>query len=128
VVRAPIAGVVTVRSVEVGDLVTVGSPIVTIANLDRVYLRIFVAETDLGLVKLGQPVEVRIDAFPGRVFPGTVDEISNRAEFTPGNVQTKEERVKLVFAVRVALENGERVLKPGLPADAVIVVNGQPRP
>jgi HlyD family secretion protein len=127
-VRAPIGGVVVSRSVEVGDLVAVGSPIVTIADLSRVYLRIFVAETDLGLVKLGQPVEVRIDAFPGRVFPGMVEEISNRAEFTPGNVQTKEERVKLVFAVRVALDNPDGLLKPGLPADAVILVSPSTRP
>lgn len=127
-VRAPIAGVVVSRSVEVGDLVAVGSPIVTIADLSRVYLRIFVAETDLGLVKLGQPVEVRIDAFRGRVFPGVVEEISNRAEFTPGNVQTKEERVKLVFAVRVALGNPDGILKPGLPADAVILVSPSTKP
>jgi HlyD family secretion protein len=128
VVRAPITGVVVSRSVEVGDLVTVGSPILTIADLTRVFLRIFVGETDLGLVKLGQPVEVRIDALPGRAFNGVVEEISNRAEFTPGNVQTKEERVKLVFAVRVVLDNPEGILKPGLPADAAVLVANQLKP
>ncbi|MGQ0571532.1 MAG: HlyD family secretion protein [Armatimonadota bacterium] len=121
VVRAPIAGVVVSRSIEVGDLVTVGTPMLTVADLTRVYLRIFVAETDLGLVKLGQPVEVRIDAFPRRVFQGSVQQISSRAEFTPGNVQTREERANLVFAVRVALPNPEGILKPGLPADAIIL-------
>jgi HlyD family secretion protein len=121
VLRAPIAGVVISRSVEVGDLVTIGSPVLTVADLIRPYLRIFVSETDMGRVKLGQPVEVRIDGDPKRVFQGTVQEISNRAEFTPGNVQTKEERVKLVFAVKVSLANPEGILKPGLPADAVIL-------
>lgn len=119
--QAPISGVVVARSVEAGDLISVGAPVLTIADLSRVYLRVFVSETDLGKVKLGQPVEVRVDAFPGRIFQGTVAEISNRAEFTPGNVQTQEERVKLVFAVRVSLANSDGVLKPGLPADAVIL-------
>jgi HlyD family secretion protein len=127
-VRAPIAGVVVSRSVEVGDLVTTGTPIVTIADLDRVFLRIFIAETDLARVKVGQSVRVTVDAFRDRAFPGTVEEISNRAEFTPGNVQTREERTKLVFAVRVAMSNPERVLKPGLPADAVIVTNDGQEP
>jgi membrane fusion protein YbhG len=128
IVRAPMAGVVVSRSVEVGDLVTTGTPIVTVADLDRVFLRIFIAETDLARVKVGQPVRVTVDAFRNRVFPGTVEEISNRAEFTPGNVQTREERVKLVFAVRVAMDNPEGLLKPGLPADAVIVTNGEREP
>jgi HlyD family secretion protein len=125
IVRAPIAGVVISRSVEVGDIVTIGTPIVTVADLSRVFLRIFVAETDIGRVTLAQPVRVTVDAFRVRVFEGTVEEISNRAEFTPGNVQTKEERVKLVFAVRVAMNNTDGTLKPGLPADAVIVTNGE---
>jgi HlyD family secretion protein len=125
ILRAPMAGVVLSHSVEVGDLVTVGAPVVTVADLSHPYLRIFVAESDLGHVKLGQPVEVRIDGFPDRVFQGTVQEISNRAEYTPGNVQTKEERVKLVFGVKVALTNPEGILKPGLPADAAILTEVQ---
>jgi len=126
VLRAPISGTVISKSAEVGDLVTVGSPIVTIADLDRPYLRIFVGETDLGRVKLGQPVDVRVDAFPNRVTRGTVNEISSRAEFTPGNVQTREERVKLVFGVKVGLSNPDGILKPGLPADAAILVGPSP--
>lgn len=119
--RSPMAGVVVSRSVEVGDLVAAGAPVLTVADLTRPYLRVYVAETDLGRVKLGQPVEVRVDAFPERVFRGAVAEISDRAEFTPGNVQTREERVKLVFAVKVELSNPDGVLKPGLPADAVLL-------
>jgi HlyD family secretion protein len=122
VLRAPMAGTIVAKQVEVGALVTVGSPVMTVADLANPYLRIFVGETDLGRVKLGQKVEVRVDAYTGRVLEGTVNEISSRAEFTPGNVQTKEERVKLVFGVKVVLANPEGILKPGLPADAAIQV------
>ncbi len=122
ILTAPMSGVVVAKHVEVGDLVGVGAPVVTVANLSHPYLRVFISETDLGRVTLGQPVDVRVDAFPGRVFRGTVEEISNTAEFTPRNVQTKEERVKLVFGVKVALPNPDGVLKPGLPADAAILV------
>ncbi|MDR5709683.1 MAG: efflux RND transporter periplasmic adaptor subunit, partial [Armatimonadota bacterium] len=120
VLRSPQAGVVLARLVEVGELVSPGAPVLTIADLSHPYLRVFVPEVDLGRVRLGQPVEVRVDAYPGRVFPGRVVEIANRAEYTPGNVQTREERTKLVFAVRIAVHNPGWVLKPGLPADAVI--------
>ncbi|MGQ0548420.1 MAG: HlyD family secretion protein [Armatimonadota bacterium] len=128
VLRAPIAGTVLSRNVEIGDLVTAGSPVMTIGDLSDPYLRIFVAETDLARVKLGQVAEVRVDAFPERVIRGTVREISSRAEFTPGNVQTKEARVKLVFGVKVVLPNSDGILKPGLPADAAILVNSLASP
>ncbi len=121
ILTAPLSGVVVSKHVEVGDLVGVGAPVVTIADLGQPYLRVFISETDVGRVTLGQPVDVRVDAFRGRVFHGRVTEISDHAEFTPGNVQTREERVKLVFAVKVQLSNQDGVLKPGLPADAVIV-------
>ncbi len=119
--RSPIPGVILSKSVEVGDLVGVGAPVLTVGNLSQVTLRVFVPETEIGRVKLGQPVDVRVDAFPDRVFRGQVAEISQHAEFTPGNVQTREERVKLVFAVKVRLPNPDGVLKPGLPADALIL-------
>jgi HlyD family secretion protein len=122
VLKAPIAGVVVVKNAEVGDLVGVGAPVVTVADLSQVYLRVFVSESDLGRVTLGQSVDVRVDGFPGRTFRGTVEQINSNAEFTPRNVQTKEERVKLVFGVKVTLPNPDRILKPGLPADAVILV------
>lgn len=122
ILTAPLSGVVVAKHVEVGDLVGVGAPVVTVADLSQPYLRVFISATDLGRVTLGQSVEVRVDAFPGRVFRGTVDEISSTAEYTPRNVQTKEERVKLVFGVKVALPNPDGVLKPGLPADATILV------
>ena len=122
ILKAPMAGVIVAKNVEVGDLVGVGAPVVTVADLSQVYLRVFVSEGDLARVKLGQPVDVRVDGFPGRTFRGAVDQINSSAEFTPRNVQTKEERVKLIFGVKVALPNPDGVLKPGLPADAVILV------
>jgi len=81
---------------------------------------IYVTEIEIGRIKLGGEVEVRIDAFPDRPFTGTITYISPEAEFTPKNVQTKEDRVKLVFGVKVEIPNPEGLLKPGLPADAVI--------
>lgn len=120
VLTAPFRGVVLTHSVEVGDLVTVGSTVVTIGDLDHPYLRVFVSERDVGRVRLGEPADVTVDAWPGRVFRGRVDEIRDRAEYTLGNVQTQEERVKLVFGVRILLDNPDWALKPGLPADAVL--------
>ncbi len=122
ILKAPLAGVVVAKNVEVGDLVGVGAPVVTVADLSQVYLRVFVSESDLARVKLGQAVDVRVDGLSGRTFRGTVNQINSNAEFTPRNVQTKEERVKLIFGVKVALPNPDGILKPGLPADAVILV------
>jgi HlyD family secretion protein len=120
-IRAPLAGLVLARSVEEGEVVNAGTPIVTIADIRRVWIRLFIPEEQLARVKVGQPVRVFVDAFPGRPFQGRVTEVSSRAEFTPANIQTKEERVKLVFAVRVSLDNPEGLLKPGMFADAEII-------
>ena len=120
---APVAGVVTHKAVEAGELVTPGQTIVTVSELDSVYVMIYVTDKDLGRVKLGGGAEVEIDTFPGRAFPGKITYISPQAEFTPKNVQTKEDRVKLVFGVKVEIENKDGLLKPGLPADALIRVD-----
>ena len=126
VLRAPLAGTVIARQLEVGDFAAPGTPILTVADLTRAYLRVFVPETAIARVRLGHPVEVRVDAFPDRVFRGRVREVASRAEFTPGNVQTREERTKLVFAVRIEVPNPDGLLKPGLPADAVILTAVEP--
>ncbi|HVA36507.1 MAG TPA: efflux RND transporter periplasmic adaptor subunit [Candidatus Dormibacteraeota bacterium] len=118
--RAPFSGVVLTHEAEVGDLIGVGAPVVTIAELDTPYMWLYVPETDLARVTLGQSVDVTVDGLPGRIIHGRVSEISGQAEFTPSNVQTKEERVELVFGVKVRLPNPDGLLKPGLPADAVI--------
>jgi len=119
-VVAPAGGIVTHKAVEAGELVTPGATVFTLADLDSVYVMIYVTEIEIGRIKLGGEVEVRIDAFPDRPFTGTITYISPEAEFTPKNVQTKEDRVKLVFGVKVVIPNPEGLLKPGLPADAVI--------
>jgi HlyD family secretion protein len=118
--RSPIAGLVTSRSVHEGEAAIAGATLLSVANLDEVKLTVYIPEDELGRVYLGQQVEVQVDSFPGRVFTGTVSYISQQAEFTPRNVQTEEERVNMVFAVRVRLPNPDHLLKPGMPADAVI--------
>ncbi len=127
VLYAPIGGVVLDTNLEVGEMAFPGTPIVTIADITRPWMYVYVNEVKLGLVKLGQKVEVYVDSFPGRAFAGKVVAISNKAEFTPKTIQTKEERVKLVFAVKVAIDNPDQTLKPGMPADAVIITNGEKR-
>jgi HlyD family secretion protein len=117
---APMDGIVTSRSAQVGETATAGAPLLTIANLDEVTLVIYVPENRVGQVRLGQEVEVQVDSFPSQVFAGHVTNIAGEAEFTPRNVQTQEERVNLVFAVKVSIPNADQQLKPGMPADATI--------
>jgi HlyD family secretion protein len=117
---APMDGVVSTRSAQVGETATPGKPLLTIANLDEVTLALYVPENRIGQVQIGQQVEVVVDSFPGQTFLGRVQSIAGEAEFTPRNVQTKEERVNLVFAVDVVIPNPGRALKPGMPADATI--------
>ena len=119
---APSDGRVTLRNAEPGEVVTPGFPIVRIADLARVRVRVYVPEPQIGRVKTGQSASVSVDAFPGRMFPGTVTEIAEKPEYTPKNVQTREERAKLVFGVKVEVDNPGGELKPGMPADAVITV------
>ncbi len=117
---APISGLVLERSAHVGEVAMPGVPLLTIADLGNVTLTIYVPEDRVGKVQLGQPVSVTVDAYPYRVFTGTVAFVSSQAEFTPKNVQTKEERVSMVFAVKVELANPDHALKPGMPADALV--------
>jgi multidrug resistance efflux pump len=118
--EAPISGLVLERPVHVGEVAVPGAPLMTLADLEEVTLTIYVPEDQFGKVQLGQPVSVTVDAYPERTFQGTVVFISSQAEFTPKNVQTKEERVNMVFAVKVKLPNPDHALKPGMPADAVL--------
>jgi HlyD family secretion protein len=118
--RSPIDGVITSRSAHAGEAALAGATLLTVANLDEVKLTIYIPEDELGRVYLGQEVGVEVDSFPGRTFTGTVSYISQQAEFTPKNVQTEKERVNMVFAVKVRLPNPDHLLKPGMPADAMI--------
>jgi HlyD family secretion protein len=122
VLRAPFDGVVLVRQAELGEVVSPGTPIVTLADLDHLWVRVYVPETDLGKVHWGQVVDVRTDTYPTRIYPGRISFISSEAEFTPKSVQTEKERVTLVYRVKVDVENPNRELKPGMPADVGIKV------
>lgn len=124
VVIAPLAGTVTEKSVEEGEIVQPNGALVKITQTDKVHLMIYVTEKELAEVKLGQSVKIAIDAYADKSFPGTVTYISPVAEFTPRNIQTKEDRTKLVFGVKVEAANPDHVLKAGMPADAVIEVAG----
>lgn len=119
-ITSPISGVVLARNVEPGERVVPGTPLLTLVDPQRLTLKVYVAEPNIGRIVLGQPACVHIDAYPDRVFPGRVQRVSQRAEFTPKNVETREERVHLVFAIELALSNAGGVLKPGMPADARI--------
>ena len=121
VIRSPLDGTVLTRTVELGERVNVGNPLFTLVDLNRLYLKVYIPEPDIGKVIIGQEARVSVDAYPDRYFPARVSKLSQQAEFTPKNVETREERVKLVFAVELALlENDEGILKPGMPADGII--------
>lgn len=117
-VVAPVDGVVLSRIARAGEVVVPGASVLTVADLSRVKLRVYVPQNRLGEVALGQPVAVRVDAIPGRVFQGQVLYIADTAEYTPRNVATKEERVSTVYAVEILLENVGGLLKAGMSADA----------
>lgn len=116
--KAPTAGTVVDRLVHAGELAAPSAPLLTLVNLEQVTLTVYVPQAQLGLVSLGQEVEVTVDAYED-AFIGHVSHIASQAEFTPERVQTPEERVHMVFAVEISLDNPERELKPGMPADTV---------
>jgi len=119
-VRSPIRGIVTEKLSEAGELAAPGTGLYVVSDLSMVRLTIYVPEADLGKVRLGEPARVRIDSSPGKDFEGKVTWASPMAEFTPRDIQTRDERVKLVFAVRIEIANPEGVFKPGMPADAIL--------
>jgi HlyD family secretion protein len=120
VLRAPSSGVITVRQAELGEVVEPGSPVVTLADLDHLWLRAYIAETDLGSIHWGQDATVTTDTYPGKHYHGRISFISPDAEFTPKSVQTNQERVTLVYRIKIDLDNPNHELKPGMPADAHI--------
>jgi len=122
--ETPISGVILSEHIESGEYVVPGTPIVTVGALETVWLRAYINETDLGRVKLGQSATVTTDSYPDKTYEGRIAFIASDAEFTPKNVQTTEERVKLVYRVKIDIPNAEMELKPGMPADAKIVLDG----
>ncbi len=120
VLRAPFAGVIAVREAELGQLAGPGVAIVTLDDLDHVWLRAYVNEQDIGKVRLDGPAEVTTDTYPGKIYPGRISFISPQAEFTPKTVETHAERVTLVYRIRIDIANPTHELLPGMPADASI--------
>ena len=120
-ITAPTSGTVTTRMVDVGEVVAAGTPLLELVNLDRLYLKVYVPEVQIGKLRLDLPARIYTDAFPDRPFEATVRYIASKAEFTPKEVQTPDERVKLIYAVKLYLTtNPDHRLTPGLPADAII--------
>jgi HlyD family secretion protein len=117
---SPMSGVVLSKNIEPGEYVAPGTPVVTVGDLVNVWLRAYIQESDLGRVKVGQKARVTTDTYPDKHYEGRVSFIASEAEFTPKNVQTEQERVKLVYRIKIDITNPNMELKPGMPADALI--------
>ncbi|WP_243315120.1 efflux RND transporter periplasmic adaptor subunit [Geothrix paludis] len=122
---APSAGVILSKNVEPMEYVSPGTAVVTMADLSQVWLRAYVEEADLGRVKVGQKAFVTSDSFPGKRYEGRVAFIASEAEFTPKSVQTSRERTKLVYRIKIDIPNPAMELKPGMPVDAEISLDGR---
>lgn len=120
VLRAPFPGVILIRQAELGEVMLPGTPVVTLADLDHVWLRAYINETDLGKVRWGQTASLRTDTYPDKRYQGRISFISSAAEFTPKSVETHTERVTLVYRIKIDVDNPDHELKPGMPADATI--------
>jgi HlyD family secretion protein len=118
--RAPFDGVITVRQAELGEIMVSGTPVLTLADLDHIWLRGYINETDIGKIRLGQDARVTTDTYPGKIYQGRVSFISSDAEFTPKSVETHAERVTLVYRIKIDIDNPTHELVPGMPADAVL--------
>ena len=122
VAASPVDGVVLVKSADVGEVLAAGTTVVTIGDIDHPWLRGYINETDLGKVKIGCKARVTTDSYPGKVYNGHVTFIASEAEFTPKQIQTQEERVKLVYRIKIEVDNPKHELKSNMPADAEIVL------
>ncbi len=121
-ITAPFSGLVLSENIEPGEFVAPGTPVITLGDIKNVWLRAYINQTDLGRVKPGQKVHVTTDTYPEKIYEGRVSFISSEAEFTPKNVQTQKERVKLVYRIKIDIPNPDMELKPGMPADARILI------
>lgn len=125
-VFAPLDATVLTKAVEDGEVVAAGKPLVLLGDLDHPWIKVYVTETEVGKVMLGAPARILVDSFPQQPFRGTVTWIADQAEFTPKNIQTKEERVNLVYAVKITIQNAQRKLKSGMTADAELPIGTGP--
>jgi HlyD family secretion protein len=117
---SPVDGVVLVKTAEPGEVLAAGTPVVSIGDLNHPWLRGYINERDLGRVKIGSKAKVTTDSFPGKVYWGRVSYIASQAEFTPKQIQTREERVKLVYRIKIELDNPDHELKLNMPVEAEI--------
>jgi HlyD family secretion protein len=117
---APVSGTVSAVAFRLGETVLAGSVPVTIIDLDQTWLTVYLPERLLGRVRLGDTCVARVDAYPSKNFPGTLTFVADQAEFTPKDIQTKEERINQVYRIKITLPNPDRILKPGMPADAFL--------
>jgi HlyD family secretion protein len=120
--RAPFDGVISVREAELGQVAGPGVAIFTLDDLNHVWLRAYVNESDIGRIRLSEPAEVTADSYPGKTYHGRISFISPEAEFTPKTVETNAERVTLVYRIRIDIENPTHELLPGMPTDASIAL------
>ena len=120
-IHSPLSGRVLERLAEPGEVVAAGQPLAVIANLDRIRLKVFVSEADLGRLRLGAPARIRVDAFPNRTFAARIAQVDAQAQFTPRDVHMKDERARTVYGITLEAANPEGLLKPGMPADAWIL-------
>jgi HlyD family secretion protein len=123
IAASPVDGVVLVKSADVGEVLAAGTTVVTIGDIDHPWLRGYVDESDLGRVKIGSKARLTTDSYPGKVYNGRVSFISSEAEFTPKQIQTQQERVKLVYRIKIEVENPQHELKSNMPVDAEIVLD-----
>mgnify|MGYP001052226506 CR=1 FL=1 len=128
ILYSPISGVVLVKSGEMGEVVNPGTSILTLANIENVWLKAYIPETELSRVKWGQEVMVTTDLRPQKIYEGKISFISSQAEFTPKQIQTEKERVTLVYRIKVDIPNLNRELKPGMPADGKILLTSSSAP
>ncbi len=122
-VVSPVDGVVLVKSADPGEVLAAGTPVLTIGEIDKPWLRGYVPQNKLGRIQLGMPVTVRSDSYPDKTYNGKISFIASEAEFTPKQIQTSEERVKLVYRIKVEIDNSKRELKLNMPVDAEIRLN-----
>jgi HlyD family secretion protein len=119
---SPVDSFVIAKSAEAGEVMQIGSTVFTVADLNDIWLTAYINQTDLGKVKLNQQVNIRTDTYPDKIYRGRISFISQQAEFTPKQIQTAEERVKLVYRIKIAVNNMNLELKPGMPADGYIII------
>lgn len=124
-ILAPISGTVLSRNLEPGEVLGTGAAVLTLADLSALELYVYIPEGKVGAVDVGDPVRIAVDSYPGEIFAGRVKAVAGQAEFTPRNVESKEDRVTLVFKVTVTVPNRDRRLKPGMPADATFTATAR---